>query len=333
MKNYKGIIIVWVAYQRRSESLAKYFDLRICYHHYSWEEKGKYLKPFAYICKFIQTIYTLIINRPKVVFVQVPPTFPLYPVYVYCKLFGAVYIGDCHNTTFYDSYWRKFPFIKSILRKAKWDLVHNEDIVEKIKNDNYPYYLMRDPIPQIEADTTVEIISNLKIKTDEYVIIPGSFDVDEPLQELFNAMNLLPQTTFVCTWFKERVPKNMQLPKNVLMTGFLPVREFNALYANANAAIVLTTREGTQPSGAAEAISLEVPLVVSDIATTRRLYSEAAVFVKSDGASIADGVKFALQNQIEIREKMKKLKQKISAENNQQLINFKEMLKPFTEKL
>jgi glycosyltransferase involved in cell wall biosynthesis len=116
------------------------------------------------------------------------------------------------------------------------------------------------------------------------------------------------------------------MPANIRLTGFLNEKEFNAFYANASAAIVLTNREGTQPSGAAEAISLGVPLVISDIATTRRLYSDAAVFVQSDSSSIAKGVQHALNNQSELRERLKTLKEKLSAENSNQLLVFKEKL-------
>ena len=69
-----------------------------------------------------------------------------------------------------------------------------------------------------------------------------------------------------------------------------------ALYANANAALVLTTREGTQPSGASEAIALGIPLVLSDIKTTRRLYKDSPVYVDNVPESISKGIKFALGN-------------------------------------
>jgi glycosyltransferase involved in cell wall biosynthesis len=124
------------------------------------------------------------------------------------------------------------------------------------------------------------------------------------------------------------MPKDQQknIPLNLCLTGFLNEEDFNAFYANAAAAIVLTTREGTQPSGASEAIALNIPLVISDIATTRRLYKDAPVFVNSDAASIANGVRLALNNRTELKRKLNELKEKLSTENNNQLAAFKERM-------
>ena len=334
MKNKKNrISLAWVAYQRRAESLARYYDLDLYYQHYKWEEKSKYYKPVAYIFKLIQTFSTLFKTRAKIIFLQQPPTFPLYAVAFYCWLTKAIYVADCHNTTFYDSTWSKFPFLKSLLRKAMTVLVHNEDIVDKVKDWGMPILLLRDPIPQINVDENITNIGGIDIKKDRYVIIPGSFATDEPMDEVFKAIRSLPDVIFACTWFKERLPGELQkeVPKNLRLTGFLEEREFNALYANASAAIVLTNREGTQPSGAAEAISLNVPLVVSDIATTRKLYSQAAIFVRSEGDSIAQGVQQALHDQAGIRLRLKDLKEKLSSGNNQQLLLLKEQLDRYSK--
>jgi glycosyltransferase involved in cell wall biosynthesis len=334
---YKNIriSIAWVAYQRRAESLAKYFDLDMYYIHYKWEEKSKYYKPVSYIFKLAETFKILFNTKAKIIFVQIAPTLPLYPIVLYCKLKKAIFIADCHNTTFYDSVWIKLPLAKKLLYKANTVFVHNEDILEKVKNWNLPVFLLRDPIPEIKVNNTIENIANIEIKKQQYVIIPGSFASDEPMKELFNAMKLLPDVLFACTWFAERMPKEQQknIPLNLHLTGFLNEEDFNAFYANAAAAIVLTTREGTQPSGASEAIALNIPLVISDIATTRRLYKDAPVFVNSDGPSIANGVRIALNNVTDLKRKLKELKEKLSTENNNQLAAFKEKMKALEKNL
>ena len=335
-KKKNRIMIAWVAYQRRVESLSRYCDLDVYYLHYKWEEKSKLYKPFSYIFKIIQTTVTLFRTNAKIIFIQLPPTFPLYILSIYCRLKKATYISDCHNTTFYDGPWIKFPFAKKMLQNSGVVLVHNEDIMDKVKDWGFPDLLLRDPIPQIQLNENIETVGDIKIKEDRYVIFPGSFGTDEPLEELFNAFRLCPDVLFVCTWFKEKLTKEQQknLPDNLRLSGFLPEESFTALYAHATAAIVLTTREGTQPSGAAEAIALGVPLIVSDLATTRRLYSEAAVFVlNNSSSSIADGVKYALNNKDQLKTKIERLKERLGTENNDQLIIFKERLKQLEENL
>jgi len=334
-KKKDRIMIAWVAYQRRVESLSRYCDLNVYYIHYKWEEKSKLYKPLSYIFKMVQTAFILFRTNAKIVFIQLPPTFPLYILVFYCWLQKAVYICDCHNTTFYDGPWIKFPFAKKMLRNSAVVLVHNEDIEEKVKDWGFPHMLLRDPIPQMSVNENIQTVGGIKIKQDKYVIFPGSFGTDEPLEELFDAMRLCPEVLFACTWFSEKLGKEQQktLPANLRLTGFLDEQTFTALYANAAAAIVLTTREGTQPSGAAEAVSLCVPLIISDIATTRRLYSEAGVFVKSTSNSIAEGVNYALSNQDKLRMQVRRLKEKLGSENNDQLTRFQERLKQLEDNL
>ena len=107
--------------------------------------------------------------------------------------------------------------------------------------------------------------------------------MDEPIAELIQAAKLLPNVKFVMTWFAERLPVDARdgLPQNLVLSGFLENKEFCALFSQAGAALVMTTREGTQPSASSEAIVLEVPLIVSDLQTTRKLYKEMPVYCLS----------------------------------------------------
>ena len=65
-------------------------------------------------------------------------------------------------------------------------------------------------------------------------------------------------------------------------------------FSQASAALVLTTREGTQPSAASEAIVLGIPLIVSDLNTTRKLYEDMPIYVQNDAPGIRDGISKAL---------------------------------------
>ena len=59
----------------------------------------------------------------------------------------------------------------------------------------------------------------------------------------------------------------------------------------------MTTREGTQPSAASEAISLEIPLIVSDLDTTRKLYKNTPVYIENTTQGILTGVAQAFHEQ------------------------------------
>jgi glycosyltransferase involved in cell wall biosynthesis len=198
----------------------------------------------------------------------------------------------------YDAHNIHWPFAKSLLRRAHLLLVHNDDVKAHADKFDIPSVILRDPLPEMIVPDNIDEVSSIHLNDETYIIVPCSMAEDEPLDELFSAIEMVPEALFVVTWFYDRLPSELRsrAPKNLRFTGFLEEPDFNALYAKANAAVVLTTREGTQPSGASEAISLGIPLVVSDIGTTRRLYKDKAVFVNNDAGSIASGVQVALSD-------------------------------------
>ena len=104
---------------------------------------------------------------------------------------------------------------------------------------------------------------------------------------------------FVMTWFPDRLPQKIRnkIPPNLILTGYLEDKDFNTIFSKAFAAIVLTTREGTQPSGASEAIALGIPLIVSDLKTTRKLYGDMPVYADNTVEGIQNGVRKALDQQ------------------------------------
>ena len=228
----------------------------------------------------------------------------------------------------YADHWIKWPFAKFLLRRSFITLTHNED-VRAIANDiHIPTVVLRDPLPNMSVPTDIEEVAEISIRDTAYVIVPWGMAPDEPVKELFKAAGATPEVLYVMTWFKERLPVSLQMdaPDNIVFTGFLPEMSFNALYANARAALVLTTLEGTQPSGAAEAIALGIPLVVSDIRTTRRLYQKAAVFVTNEPDSIASGILYALENNIELSSKVAGLRKQLVEDASSQVNEVKRLL-------
>ena len=296
-----GLFVAWRVFQRRTESLADKFNLHTEYYYYPWEEKSKLHKAWSYIYKTIGTISDLVRIRPQIIFLQLPPTPALYIVAAYCRLSGCKFVADCHNAMIY-SRWLAWPFAKSLLRKADALLVHNEDVEHYAKKLNLDTITLRDPLPDLSNSTTSKFLVQYDLKQGTYVIVPWSFSADEPIRELVQAAKLMPQTKFVMTWFAEKMPDNIRdnLPANLILTGYLDEKAFNTVFSHAGAALVLTTREGTQPSGASEAIVLGVPLIISDMKTTRKLYEDMPVYVENSTHGIMYGVRKALKDHDEL---------------------------------
>ena len=328
MKNKKNLYIVWNPFQRRAQSLAHSFGMQTRYYYYPFEERGRLAKLVSYFFKSAAMLRDLIRNKPDFIFLQLAPTPLLYTAALYCAFTRCQYLSDCHNTMLYDDHWIHWPLAKYLLRKSALVVVHNTDVQAHSDALNIPSVILRDPLPVIEIPEGIRTVGGLDLENDIYTIIPCSMAPDEPLEELFQAIGSVPESKFVFTWFEDRVPAHLKdsAPDNVVFTGFLDEPEFNALYANANAAIVLTTREGTQPSGASEAISLGIPLVISSISTTRRLYGDKPVLVDNSVESIAAGVRDALSDYEGHSEKIRALKEGLVAEADEQTNQIKQSL-------
>lgn len=324
----KNFFIVWNPFQRRAQSLATAFDLETRYIHFKWEERGRFFKALSYLGKFYLTMRDLFRYRPKYVFVQLAPTPLLYAAALYCALTGNRYIADCHNTMIYDAWWIKWPFAETLLRAAHITLVHNDDVRAHADRLGVPSIILRDPLPTMAVQVEIDEVAGISLKSARYVIIPCSMAVDEPVRELFEAASTVPDVLFVMTWFADRLPvdSRQSAPENMRFTGFLREPEFNALYANARAALVLSTREGTQPSGAAEAISLGIPLIVSRLNTTLRLYGAAPVFVENEPGSIALGIQTALDNHDALASAISALRHDLAEDANAQIENVKRLM-------
>lgn len=289
--NHSNLFQIWKVYQRRAESFAHYFDMNIVYYHYSWEEKSKSFKAISYIFKSLRTILDLVRKRPSLIFIQLPPTPALYIVGVYGLLTRTPYLADCHNAMFME-WWIRWPFAKTLLRKATVVLVHNEDVRLHAEKIGVPSIVMRDPLPQVEKADDTGVLNRFGLSSGSYVIVPWNLASDEPIAEFLDAVRKTPNIKFAMTWFTERLPENLRsnLPENLVFTGYLEVNEFNDLFASSGAAISLTTQQGTQPSAAAEAIAFGVPIILSDTETARLLYRDVPVFVENNPESIAAGI-------------------------------------------
>jgi len=325
LKAGKGLYIVWKVYQRRVESIGGKLDFVVKYIHYSWEEKSKFFKALSYIVKLCITLTNFIRYRPNVVILQLPPTPLLYLGWVYCKLSGATLIADCHNSMI-QSFWGKWPLVNRMLAAPTRVLVHNEQVLDSARQIGINALVVRDPLPVISH--VKGSVEKWGLEEGDYVLVPWNFAPDEPLEEFAEAARLTPHIKYVSTWFVERLSTHLRnkMPDNILFTGFLEADDFNCLFANAGAVLSLTTREGTQPSAASEAIAFEVPLVLSDINIVRKLYKDVPVFVQNTPVSIAKGIETALKNQSVLRKKLAELRVTMNEELNAELTIFIKLL-------
>ncbi|NJM45559.1 MAG: glycosyltransferase family 4 protein [Alkalinema sp. RU_4_3] len=199
---------------------------------------------------------------------------------------------DAHNPVFQNVggkiAWGKLPLSDRLLKNAAAVIVHNHGILALAKQD-YPditFFNIPDPLEAIESYQAKRI--------ERQIFVICSFDPDEPVEMLLDSMAQLPDHTFILTADALKLPQALQMKlqglQNVRMTGFLPIQEYHALLCSSAAALVLTTQDLIQPSGACEALSSNTPLIVSNTPLIQEIFGEWAILVDNSVSSMVDAI-------------------------------------------
>lgn len=300
----KQLFIAWVPFQRRSVSMRDHFGYDLEFISLSF--KNRLFRPFEYVIKTAKTLGLFVSRRPRVVWLQLPPTILLYLSYLYKLVLkrDALIIADCHNATFRKP-WISLPGIVGLLNRCALVLVHSEQVEQQAKALGVIpdlVCLLEDPPTLIEASSrpydSPSTSGEPAFYTHPWVLCPCSFNRDEPIEELIAAARLAPEITFVITGKPSRakgIHDLTNLPSNVVLSGFLPLERFDELLLNADVVLGLTKLDGIQLSAAGEAVSTGTPMVLSATTLLKKLFYKGAIYVDSDvPESIAQGTQRAI---------------------------------------
>lgn len=324
----KQVFIAWASFQRRSVSMRDHFNFELEFISLSF--KDRFWRPLEYFLKSGKTLGLLIGKRPRVIWLQLPPTIMLYLSYLYQKIFNpkSIIIADCHNATFRTP-WIKLPKIVTLLNRCDLILVHSEQVEKQAESLGIHRELicfLEDPPPMIEASPE----SSQAPYAHPWVLCPCSFNPDEPIDELLEAARLAPDITFVITGKTSRaqgIHDLSDVPNNVKLPGFLPLEVFNDLLLQTDVVLGLTKLDGIQLSVAVEATGIGTPMVLSDTSLLRKLFYKGAVYVNSDNPKlIAQGCYQALSRHDDLAKQVCELKEERRAHWLQQTLRVKKLL-------
>lgn len=310
------LFVAWVPFQRRSVSLKSYFGYELEF--LSFSLKNRVLRPLEYILKGWKTLVLFLVQRPQVIWVQLPQTPLLHLAYLYKVVFnrGVTIIADCHNATFRPP-WIRIPGTVALLNRCGLVLVHNDWVKKQAVELGVTHeylYVLEDPIPLVE-DTTVQ---NQDFFPHPWILCPCSFNKDEPIQAVLESARLVPEITFVLTGNTVRakgIHDLNNIPPNVKLAGFLPTAEFDSLLCNTDVVLGLTTLEGVQLSVANEAVGVSKPMVLSNTEILKRLFYKGAVYVEPlNPQSITKGCQNALLRKNELAKEVSELRQERNQE-------------------
>lgn len=304
----RHVFVAWTDFQRRQLSMQKTFGFTTKF--MGLPSTNLVAKFSCYVRYALATLAILVVNRPRIVWVQLPPMPLLMVVLAYKSIFnhGLVVVADCHNGVFRPP-WSTWPGFRKLLGSCDLILVHNQTVAREadLLGVKFRKLCVLEDCP---ATITEDGMRKPHFK-HPLVLFPAGFAKDEPIKEVMEAARRMPDVTFVLTGRLDRARANHDLsgiPDNLKLTGFLPAGEFNAILMEADIVLALTTVEGIQLSACNEAIGAGKPMVLSDTFLLRELFGAAAVFVRNEAGAIAGGLSLALQQSQALAEQVRTLR-------------------------
>jgi glycosyltransferase involved in cell wall biosynthesis len=303
-----GHFIVWRGYQGRVEAMQPFFGYRV--HWMGLRFRHRSLRPLEYIMKGITTLWLLIVYRPSLTWLQLPPT-PLLYVTALARRLGLTgsIVADCHPSILSNP-WIKSPYLVSILsRSVQIVILHSqgaiEDAVKAGFNEHQCCLLEDRPAPTFQSNATSANDARPQ------VLFPASFDADEPIAVLLEAARQLPSVRFVLTGDHSRaqgIHDLAALPHNIVLAGWVSIPEYKRLLTASDLIISLTTEEGVQTSVAGEAVGNGKAMVLSDTATLRTLYPKGAVFTRAEAVELGTKIEYALEHKKQLEKESTQLR-------------------------
>jgi glycosyltransferase involved in cell wall biosynthesis len=136
-----------------------------------------------------------------------------------------------------------------------------------------------------------------EVRNRPRALLVSRFGRDEPVDAAVAAAALIPEIDLLVTGRLENLAPELaeSASPNVSFVGFLPAARYQMLVAEADLVVALTTEPTSVMRSAYEAVYARRPLVISDWPLCRELFP-FAVAVANDPASIAEGLRRAVDN-------------------------------------
>lgn len=324
--NKKIIIVMWYAYSRRATSLSKELNAELFLLDTYVTKNPKFRKFFLwfdYLLKFNFTIIKLIRAKPELVIATSPPSLCPIACYFYCKIFNIDLIVDAHNSAFLNP-WINVPLYKKVLRNSKKIIVHNLELYNHLseKYQSFNFFLLPDPLPTFKESKNF-------MYTDYFLII-CSFSDDEPIEMILDAVQEFVSKTenqfkFYVTGNYLKNPnlyKKFKNEKNILFLGFLDQNDYENYLLNAYGIITISQKAMVQQSAAIEALAAEVPFIIENSKTNRRLFYKGAILTDIKKEAIVDAIKTLIIKRDFLKKRITELKNEYRSSWTNQIMLF-----------
>lgn len=280
--------------QRRNRSLSAKLGVEL----FELEAKGPRWRRYPHLLR--RTFALLVRRSPQLIFVQNPSIVLATCVALYGRIRRTPVVVDAHNAGVHPnegrSKWLQM-WAHLVFRLASRTIVTNSALAEYVTRHGGRPFVLQDPFPTLDIP---ERPSPSTRGVGHKVVFICTWAADEPYVEVLRAAERLAANniTVIITGNSRgrEAGYGHPLPRNVVLTGYVPEENYIALLAQADVLVDLTTRENCLVCGAYEAAALGKPGVLSNTQALRDYFTEGFVFTDNTAVDIAKAIKYAVEH-------------------------------------
>ena len=313
MPGQRSIWITWER-QRRNRSMAASVGATL----HELEYRGNALARYCVL--IVRTIRLVRGAKPDLIFFQ-NPSLVLAALIAGLKTLGVIRcktIGDFHNAGVHPPTARFL--VPWIVRRCDLVLVSNSNLAPTIEAAGGRCLAMPDPLPSMEVIPAGDSLADRSVATPTKfaVLFVCSWAPDEPIAAVLEAAELLegtdPDISITITGRPKLAATGWvrDLPHNVELPGYLSDHEFERRLANCSVILDLTTRADCMVCGAYEAVSVGVPMILSNNEPTVRYFRKGALYTDNSAQDIARLILEARGRHTQLRQEVIELKDELA---------------------
>lgn len=324
----KSIWITWER-QRRSIELARAFGAK--YYELLKSSDDIPMAPVRYLMLSLKTIFIIFRERPKIIFAQ-NPSIVLAGILCAVKNIGRYkLVIDRHSNFKLESIkdkkikWQIFHYLsKYTVKTADLTIVTNEYLARLVNLWQGISYILQDKLPELKEEKSVALAGEINI------VFISTFSADEPIEEIIKTADRLDNSwvIYITGNYKgyNKIVHAVKLLHNVVLTGYLPEKEYQRLLFSADLVVVLTMQEHTLNCGAYEAISLGKPLVLSDTEAIRSYFRKGVIYSEPYAVSIEESIRKAIENKMILKDEIMSLRNELKSDWNLRFQRLKDVI-------
>jgi glycosyltransferase involved in cell wall biosynthesis len=329
---------IWITWerQRRNRSMAASVGATLHELEYNGNAIARYCVLISRTVRLVRS------SKPEVIFFQ-NPSLVLAALIAALKALGVIRcktVGDFHNAGVHPP--TATFLVPWIVRHCDLVLVSNSNLASTIEAAGGRCLAVPDPLPNMAHATdgstpyppaegaaatsnSTGPLDATSHSTPFFVLFVCSWASDEPIVAVLQAARTLqdshPNIKLAITGRPKlsAVGWTGTVPGNVELTGFLKDEDFERRLASCSVILDLTTRADCMVCGAYEAVSVGVPMILSNNEPTMRYFHKGALYTDNTAASIAQLIIQAHARHAQLKQEVMELKDEIAAAEKETL--------------